>query len=139
MKTTPTACVTTSLPFCAAQCLLRRTSAAPSPSPAAETLKRSCASQRAPWSSASPRYMRARDVPGRMRTFRIRKDRAEVIGIAAIIFNTLAKWLDLRTMLVPGVGVREGILLDLVREQYSAGSASEEEKGRAAEMREGAF
>jgi len=40
-------------------------------------------------------------------------------------------------MLVPGVGVREGILIDLVAEQYSAGSASEEEKGRAAEMREG--
>ena len=59
------------------------------------------------------------DVPGRMRAFRIRQDRAEVIGIAAIIFTTLAKWLDLRSMLVPGVGVREGILLDLVAEQYS--------------------
>ena len=35
-------------------------------------------------------------------------------------------------MLVPGVGVREGILLDLVAEQYSAETASEEEKGRAA-------
>jgi len=76
----------------------------------------------------------ALDVPGRMRTFRIRKDRAEVIGIAAIIFNTLAKWLDLRTMLVPGVGVREGILLDLVAEQYSVRTTSEEEKGRASEL-----
>jgi exopolyphosphatase/guanosine-5'-triphosphate,3'-diphosphate pyrophosphatase len=66
--------------------------------------------------------------------FRIRKDRAEVIGIAAIIFNTLAKWLDLRTMLVPGVGVREGILLDLVAEQYSVRTTSEEEKGRASEL-----
>ena len=60
------------------------------------------------------------DVPGRMRVFRVRQDRAEVMGIAAIIITTLAKWLDLRTMLVPGVGVREGILLDLVAEQYSA-------------------
>src|SRR5271163_848511 len=74
------------------------------------------------------------DVPGRMRVFRIRKDRAEVIGIAAIIFNTLAKWLDLRSMLIPGVGVREGILLDLVSEQYSAVVASQEEQGRAAEL-----
>ena len=78
--------------------------------------------------------MLALDVPGRMRVFRIRKDRAEVIGIAAIIFNTLAKWLDLRTMLVPGVGVREGILLDLVAEQYSVRTTSEEEKGRASEL-----
>jgi exopolyphosphatase / guanosine-5'-triphosphate,3'-diphosphate pyrophosphatase len=78
--------------------------------------------------------MLALDVPGRMRVFHIRKDRAEVIGIAAIIFNTLAKWLDLRTLLVPGVGVREGILLDLVAEQYSVRTTSEEEKGRASEL-----
>ena len=69
-----------------------------------------------------------------MRVFHVRKDRAEVMGIAAIIITTLAKWLDVRTMLVPGVGVREGILLDLVSQQYSAGHSSEEEKGRAAEL-----
>jgi exopolyphosphatase / guanosine-5'-triphosphate,3'-diphosphate pyrophosphatase len=73
------------------------------------------------------------DVPGRMHAFRLRHDRAEVIGIAAIVISTVAKWLDIHTMLVPGVGVREGILLDLVAEQYSA-AISEEEKGRAAEM-----
>jgi exopolyphosphatase/pppGpp-phosphohydrolase len=66
-----------------------------------------------------------------MRVYRVRKDRAEVMGIAAIIFTTLAKWLDLRLMLVPGVGVREGILLDLVAEQYSVRITSEEERGRA--------
>ncbi|MGA8366297.1 MAG: HD domain-containing protein [Candidatus Acidiferrales bacterium] len=74
------------------------------------------------------------DVAGRMRVFRVRQDRAEVLGIAAIVITTLAKWLGLRSMLVPGVGVREGILLDLVAEQYSGGAASEEEKGRAAEL-----
>jgi len=74
------------------------------------------------------------DVPGRMRVFKIRQDRAEVIGIAAIIIGTLAKWLDLRAMLVPGVGVREGILLDLVAEQYSVSAKSEEEKGKANEL-----
>ena len=74
------------------------------------------------------------DIPGRMRVFRVRKDRAEVMGIAAIIITTVAKWLDLRSMLVPGVGVREGLLLDLVAAQYSAGISSEEEKGRAAEL-----
>jgi exopolyphosphatase / guanosine-5'-triphosphate,3'-diphosphate pyrophosphatase len=74
------------------------------------------------------------DVPGRMRVFRVRQDRAEVMAIAAVIITTLAKWLDVRTMLVPGVGVREGILLDLVADQYSANVASEEERGRAAEL-----
>jgi exopolyphosphatase / guanosine-5'-triphosphate,3'-diphosphate pyrophosphatase len=78
------------------------------------------------------------DVPGRMRAFRVRRDRAEVMGIAAIIITTVAKWLDLRSMLVPGVGVREGLLLDLVAEQYSGGETTEEEKGRAAELLAGA-
>ncbi len=78
------------------------------------------------------------DVAGRMRVFRVRSDRAEVMGIAAIIITTLAKWLGLRSMLVPGVGVREGLLLDLVAEQYSGGAASEEERGRAAELLAGA-
>jgi exopolyphosphatase / guanosine-5'-triphosphate,3'-diphosphate pyrophosphatase len=78
--------------------------------------------------------MLALDVPGRMRVYRVRKDRAEVMGIAAIIFTTLAKWLDLRLLLVPGVGVREGILLDLVAEQYSVRITSEEERGRATEL-----
>jgi len=73
------------------------------------------------------------DVPGRMRVFRIRQDRAEVIGIAAIIIGTVAKWLGLQTMLVPGVGVREGILLDLVSQQYSV-PLPEEEQGQAAEL-----
>jgi exopolyphosphatase/guanosine-5'-triphosphate,3'-diphosphate pyrophosphatase len=74
------------------------------------------------------------DVPRRTRVFRVRQDRAEVLGIAAIIITTLAKWLDLRSLLVPGVGVREGILLDLVAAQYSRGLASKEEKGRAEEL-----
>jgi exopolyphosphatase/guanosine-5'-triphosphate,3'-diphosphate pyrophosphatase len=78
------------------------------------------------------------DVPGRMKAFHVRQDRAEVLGIASIILTTLAKWLDLRSMLVPGVGVREGILLDLVAAQYSGGHVSEEEKGRAAELLAGA-
>jgi exopolyphosphatase/guanosine-5'-triphosphate,3'-diphosphate pyrophosphatase len=78
------------------------------------------------------------DIAGRIRTFKVRRDRAEVMGIAAIIFNVVARWLDLRSMLVPGVGVREGLLLDLVDEQYSGGETSEEEKGRAAELMTGA-
>lgn len=78
------------------------------------------------------------DVAARMRAFRIRQDRAEVIAIAAIIFNSVAEWLDLRSILVPGVGVREGVLLELVAEQYSATAESEEEMRRDAELLESA-
>ena len=78
------------------------------------------------------------DVAQRMRAFRVRQDRAEVLAIAAIIISAVAKWLGLRSMLVPGVGVREGLLLDLVAEQYSGGAASAEEKGRAEELLAGA-
>jgi exopolyphosphatase / guanosine-5'-triphosphate,3'-diphosphate pyrophosphatase len=78
------------------------------------------------------------NIPGRMRVFKVREDRAEVMGIAAIIITTLAKWLDLRSLLVPGVGVREGILLDLVAEQYTASLSSGEEKDRAEELLAGA-
>jgi exopolyphosphatase / guanosine-5'-triphosphate,3'-diphosphate pyrophosphatase len=78
------------------------------------------------------------NIPGRMRVFRVREDRAEVMGIAAIIITTLAKWLDLRSLLVPGVGVREGILLDLVADQYTASISTGEEKDRAEELLAGA-
>jgi len=74
------------------------------------------------------------DVASRMRVFRVRRDRAEVMGIASIIITTLAQWLGTRSLLVPGVGVREGLLLDLVEEQYSGAVASEEEKDRAEEL-----
>jgi len=74
------------------------------------------------------------DVPSRMRVFRVRKDRAEVMGIASIIITTLAHWLGARSLLVPGVGVREGLLLDLVAEQYSGAATSGEEKDRAEKL-----
>jgi len=74
------------------------------------------------------------DIASRMRVFRVRRDRAEVMGIAAIIINTVAEWLELRSLLVPGVGVREGLLLDLVAEQYSGRAASDEQRDRAERM-----
>ena len=74
------------------------------------------------------------DVASRIRVFRVRRDRAEVMGIAAIIINTVAEWLKLRAMLVPGVGVREGLLLDLVAEQYSGIAETDEERDRAEKM-----
>ncbi|NDQ57771.1 MAG: Ppx/GppA family phosphatase [Acidipila sp.] len=69
-----------------------------------------------------------RDVEGRMRVFRVRRDRAEVIGIAAVVFDSLGAALGLRSMLVPGVGVREGVLLDVVRSRFAAPQAPVSDK-----------
>lgn len=55
------------------------------------------------------------DVRRRMKLFDVRRDRAEVMGIAAVVFNTLGRWLKLDALVVPGVGVREGLLADLLR------------------------
>ena len=74
------------------------------------------------------------DVPGRMKTFGVRKDRAEVMAIAALILTTLARWLNLRSILVPGVGVREGILLELLATEYSSPTLSEKEQDRVDEI-----
>jgi exopolyphosphatase/guanosine-5'-triphosphate,3'-diphosphate pyrophosphatase len=60
-----------------------------------------------------------RDVRERMKTFRVRRDRADVMGVAAIILLTLGRYLNVRTLLVPGVGVREGLLQEIARESFS--------------------
>jgi exopolyphosphatase/guanosine-5'-triphosphate,3'-diphosphate pyrophosphatase len=54
------------------------------------------------------------DVPERMEAFLVRKDRAEVMAIAAVVFVTLGRWLNLQSVLVPGVGVKEGVLSDVL-------------------------
>jgi len=64
------------------------------------------------------------DVSERMDALHLRRDRAEVIGIAAVVFASLAQWLRLRSLLVPGVGVKEGILWDLASSQFSGEVAS---------------
>jgi exopolyphosphatase/guanosine-5'-triphosphate,3'-diphosphate pyrophosphatase len=52
-------------------------------------------------------------VQQRMDTFGVKKDRAEVIGIAALVFATAARQLGYSKLIAPGVGVREGVLLEL--------------------------
>ena len=69
-----------------------------------------------------------RDVEARMKQFRVRRDRAEVMGIAAVIFDTLGEALGLRSMLVPGVGVREGVLIDVVRSRFAAPEPAERDQ-----------
>ena len=60
-----------------------------------------------------------RDVRERMKTYGVRRDRADVMGIAAITFVTLGRYLNLRIFAVPGVGVREGLLQEIARETFS--------------------
>lgn len=64
------------------------------------------------------------DVRRRMKLFDVRRDRAEVMGIAALVFNTLGRWLKLDALVVPGVGVREGLLADLLRASRRARRAA---------------
>jgi exopolyphosphatase / guanosine-5'-triphosphate,3'-diphosphate pyrophosphatase len=65
-------------------------------------------------------------VEERMESLGVRRDRAEVIGVAAVVFNTLGEWLGARQMVVPGVGVREGILHDLAAAHFGPATAHDE-------------
>ncbi len=60
-----------------------------------------------------------RDVRARMKAYAVRRDRADVMGIAAITFITLGRYLNLRTFAIPGVGVREGLLQEIARDAFS--------------------
>jgi exopolyphosphatase / guanosine-5'-triphosphate,3'-diphosphate pyrophosphatase len=60
-----------------------------------------------------------RDIRERMRTYAVRRDRADVMAIAAITFVTLGRYLNLRTFSIPGVGVREGLIQEIAREAFS--------------------
>jgi exopolyphosphatase / guanosine-5'-triphosphate,3'-diphosphate pyrophosphatase len=60
-----------------------------------------------------------RDVRERMKAYAVRRDRADVMGIAAITFVTLGRYLNLRTLSIPGVGIREGLLQEIAREAFS--------------------
>ena len=83
-----------------------------------------------------------RDVAERMRRYRIRRDRADVLAIAALVLDSAAEMLGLRTLVVPGVGVREGVLRALLASRFAVGTgrkSAERPDPRAAEARAGAF
>jgi len=60
-----------------------------------------------------------RDVRERMKTYGVRRDRADVMAIAAIIFVSLGRYLNIRHFLIPTVGIREGILQEIARDAFS--------------------
>lgn len=81
---------------------------------------------------ALPEILRL-DVPGRVTRFGVRRDRAEVMGVAALVLATAARHLDLPALLVPGVGLREGILRELAEtagEAVPPGTAAAARRGR---------
>jgi exopolyphosphatase/guanosine-5'-triphosphate,3'-diphosphate pyrophosphatase len=52
-------------------------------------------------------------VEARMARYGIKRDRAEVIGIAGLVFATAARQLGVSRLVAPGVGIREAVLLEL--------------------------
>ena len=60
-----------------------------------------------------------RDVRDRMKAYGVRRDRADVMGVAAIILATLGRYLNIRVFTIPGVGLREGVLYETARDVFS--------------------
>ncbi len=63
------------------------------------------------------------DVEKRMSKFGVRRDRAEVMGVASLVFATVMSELQIEHMVVPEVGIREGVLLELA-ESNTGGTPS---------------
>jgi len=60
-----------------------------------------------------------RDVRERMKSYAVRRDRADVMGIAAITLVTLGRYLNVDCFAIPAVGVREGVLHETARDAFS--------------------
>ena len=60
-----------------------------------------------------------RDVRSRMKAYGVRRDRADVMAVAALIFVTLGRYLNIRTFAIPSVGLREGVLQEIARDAFS--------------------
>jgi exopolyphosphatase/guanosine-5'-triphosphate,3'-diphosphate pyrophosphatase len=78
------------------------------------------------------------DVEGRMKSFTVRRDRAEVMGVAAIVLVTIARWLRIRSMITPRVGVREGLLNELAAAELAPPAPTAEQRKDAQIMVAGA-
>ena len=78
------------------------------------------------------------DVDSRVKSFAVRRDRAEVMGVAGIVLLTVAQWLRLRSMVTPRVGVREGLLHELAAAELAPPEPTEEQRKEALIMIAGA-
>ncbi|MGM0555145.1 MAG: HD domain-containing protein [Myxococcota bacterium] len=61
-----------------------------------------------------------KDIHERMSAYSVRRDRAEVVGIAGIVLATLGRYTGIRELSAPDVGVREGVLLELSSEPFKS-------------------
>ncbi len=52
-------------------------------------------------------------IEGRMERYGVRRDRAEVLGVAALVLVTIGRQLGISRFVAPGVGIRDGLLLEL--------------------------
>jgi exopolyphosphatase / guanosine-5'-triphosphate,3'-diphosphate pyrophosphatase len=59
------------------------------------------------------------DVRERMKTYGVRRDRADVMGIAGIVFVTLGRYLNVRLLAIPAVGIREGLIHEIATAAFS--------------------
>jgi exopolyphosphatase/guanosine-5'-triphosphate,3'-diphosphate pyrophosphatase len=64
-------------------------------------------------------------VEERMHKLGIRRDRAEVISVAALVFATVGRQLGISRFVAPGVGIREALLLELAESARNAQLRSE--------------
>jgi len=66
----------------------------------------------------------------RMATFGVRRDRADVMAIAAAVLSTVGDLFEISRLSAPDVGVREGILLRLTRRVFAGDTAPDFEQRR---------
>ena len=55
----------------------------------------------------------AAGIEERMERYGVKRDRGEVLGIAALVYATAARQLGIAKLVCPGVGIREAVLLEL--------------------------
>jgi exopolyphosphatase / guanosine-5'-triphosphate,3'-diphosphate pyrophosphatase len=67
----------------------------------------------------------------RMERYSVKRDRAEVLGIAALVFATAARQLGISKLIAPGVGIREAVLLELAETAREEQQRAEGAHGKA--------
>jgi exopolyphosphatase / guanosine-5'-triphosphate,3'-diphosphate pyrophosphatase len=70
-------------------------------------------------------------VEERMERYNVKRDRAEVLGIAALVFATAARQLGISKLIAPGVGIREAVLLELAETAREEQARAEGAHGKA--------
>ncbi|MCG8422503.1 MAG: Ppx/GppA family phosphatase [Proteobacteria bacterium] len=70
-------------------------------------------------------------VEERMTRFNVRRDRAEVMGVAALVLATVSRALQITRLTVPGVGIRDALLLEMAEAIADETDDAEDAQGKA--------